>query len=467
MVIIFFFIVIFSLISYLSHALGMRTTTHEHDGTAGKPDLLPSSMEINLPNAAPLACQGIETCPPHFRQSCNAYRAGTQCWAVAITPCCSKDRAHCVSCMIYTRRMIGRGIASYPPPVEEITISQLKGGIERNVQADSDLHLMKELGHLLSPLNNTEEIAQIFINRLCSILLCERGALYIADSEKGSLVMKATYNWTGIFPGHRRIDFSLLIHGWVASHHFPLTLAEARKDLLWKKLLHREQEVELYRLFEVIYPVVDDRGKLLSLLFLGRKSNHTAYTRHEYSLISMVSETAGISIKKALAHNLSVYDGLSGLHVVRYFREVLGEELKSPNAYSKGSSLMILDIDHFKKFNDTYGHQQGDMVIKEVARLIRENLRGNDTAARYGGEELAVIFPSTSKEQAYDVAERIRRLIESTPFPGLPDEVRVTVSLGIATFPQDARESEELIRKADRALYEAKHRGRNMTVCSR
>jgi diguanylate cyclase (GGDEF)-like protein len=156
-------------------------------------------------------------------------------------------------------------------------------------------------------------------------------------------------------------------------------------------------------------------------------------------------------------------DALTGLSAVRPFRERLKEELEAPKSLSAGCSIVMIDIDHFKNLNDTYGFPGGDGVLKEVARLISGNLRSGDMAARYGGEEIAVIFPFTEKSVAYEIAEKMRAIMMNYRFPGLPDEASVTISCGVAAYPHDAKLPEELIARADEALSRAKNSGRNRT----
>ena len=154
-------------------------------------------------------------------------------------------------------------------------------------------------------------------------------------------------------------------------------------------------------------------------------------------------------------------DGLTGLHNHRVFREKLHEEIDRSRRYNRDISLLMLDIDHFKKFNDTYGHQAGDTVLKAVSELIRNNIRNTDFGARYGGEEFAVILPETSGPQARIVAERLRTSIAGHICNFGGEQQRVTVSLGYATFPKDADTDEMLIKRADESLYASKHHGRN------
>ena len=135
--------------------------------------------------------------------------------------------------------------------------------------------------------------------------------------------------------------------------------------------------------------------------------------------------------------------------------------------YNSTISLLMCDIDHFKNVNDTYGHQQGDCILREVSRIIRKNVRNTDIACRYGGEEFAIILPETTQSDAKIVAERIRRDVAKCDFPSImPGQppIHCSISIGVAGFPLNADNKDQLIQKADAALYKAKDGGRNQVV---
>ena len=159
----------------------------------------------------------------------------------------------------------------------------------------------------------------------------------------------------------------------------------------------------------------------------------------------------------------AVTDGLTGLFNSAYFRQALRRELQRARRHKLELSLILFDIDDFKRVNDTHGHPAGDGVLVEVARAIRHGLREVDVAARYGGEEFAIILPDTPPEGAYIVAERVRRELE-TRSQFAPAKLRITTSGGIASFPVDASGADELIQHADDALYRAKVQGKNRIV---
>jgi len=162
---------------------------------------------------------------------------------------------------------------------------------------------------------------------------------------------------------------------------------------------------------------------------------------------------------------IAITDSLTEVHTRRHITERFREELKRSKARRIKMSYLMIDVDFFKKFNDQYGHLTGDQILREVGMIIRENIREIDIAGRYGGEEFCVILPDTDRVGAQYAAERIRLASEKTVIQAYDATVNITVSVGAATFPEDGRRMDELIDKADWALYRAKKQGRNK-VCS-
>ena len=163
------------------------------------------------------------------------------------------------------------------------------------------------------------------------------------------------------------------------------------------------------------------------------------------------------------AREMAFRDELTGLHNLRYFNEFLSHEISRSDQYLSGVSLVLIDIDDFKSYNDNLGHPAGNEALASIATLITESLREVDVAARYGGEEFAVVAPETSKLGALLVAERISDRIAAHVFPGEEGQPggRLTASLGVAAYPADASSAEELVRCADQALYRGKSKGKN------
>lgn len=161
-------------------------------------------------------------------------------------------------------------------------------------------------------------------------------------------------------------------------------------------------------------------------------------------------------------YKLATTDGLTELYNHRYFQEQIRMQVEQAKRYSNNFSLIIIDIDFFKKFNDTFGHQSGDAVLRQVAQTLKKNVRSTDIVCRYGGEEMSIILPNTEKDEAYSTAQKICNRVADRKFKLVGDkETNVTISLGVATFPFDGDSAPKIIEAADKKLYEAKNNGRN------
>ncbi|MBI4667756.1 MAG: diguanylate cyclase [Elusimicrobia bacterium] len=175
------------------------------------------------------------------------------------------------------------------------------------------------------------------------------------------------------------------------------------------------------------------------------------------------SMTRNLKEKQEQLLRETITDALTGIYNFRYFQEVMRRELERARRYERPLSVLIVDIDHFKQYNDAQGHEMGNVILKMAAQMLRETLRAEDTLARYGGEEFVVLLADTKKEQALAAADRLRTAIETAQFPGGDKQPlgKVTVSVGGAAYPVDAHTTQALIERADRALYKAKNDGRN------
>ncbi len=161
-------------------------------------------------------------------------------------------------------------------------------------------------------------------------------------------------------------------------------------------------------------------------------------------------------------YKLATTDGLTELYNHRYFQDTLKKQIDTSRRYEQEFSLIIIDIDFFKKFNDTYGHQVGDAVLRTVAQILKKNTRATDYVCRYGGEEMSIILPQTSKNEATIHAQRICEEVAKTPLKVSNNtECNITISLGVSSFPQDGETPQKIIECADKALYYAKEHGRN------
>ena len=169
---------------------------------------------------------------------------------------------------------------------------------------------------------------------------------------------------------------------------------------------------------------------------------------------------------KERLRELAITDGLTGLYNHRYFKQFLAKEIIRANRHTTKVSLAMIDIDHFKIYNDTHGHLAGDKVLQQIAKLMDKNLRSIDLAARYGGEEFVIVLPQTNLNAAKIVAQKLQNIVENSQFEKEETQPngKITISVGIATFPENSKDMEGLIHCADQRLYKAKALGRNMVV---
>jgi diguanylate cyclase (GGDEF)-like protein len=204
------------------------------------------------------------------------------------------------------------------------------------------------------------------------------------------------------------------------------------------------------------------QARSMGVLLVCSDDPHRIWQENELLLLRTVADQVAVAVNHARLftqmQQLALTDSLTGCVNRRSFEMQLERDLRLATRMRQPVSLIMLDIDHFKRVNDTYGHDAGDAALRFLADVLRDELRGVDTAARYGGEEFAVILPQAGLEGALIVAERLRSRLETTEVPGIGF---ITGSFGLATFPLHANSRDQLVGAADRALYEAKHAGRN------
>jgi len=219
---------------------------------------------------------------------------------------------------------------------------------------------------------------------------------------------------------------------------------------------------------EMVVPMIS-QGKVTGVLDAESKKVG-AFKEADQKVFSILASSAAMAIENAMLHQqmeeLTILDELTGIYNFRYFARKLTDELKRAKRYHQPLSLLMIDIDWFKRCNDSFGHLFGNLVLKTLSEVIRSCVREVDILARYGGEEFVVILPQTTKTDAKSIGERIRSQVESTTFRDQKGQTQtaLTVSLGVASYPVDAETEEELLKKVDQALYLAKGKGKNL-VC--
>jgi diguanylate cyclase (GGDEF)-like protein len=255
------------------------------------------------------------------------------------------------------------------------------------------------------------------------------------------------------------VDSNHLIPG-LAREKKPIWVASVAKDQRFEKL----RKLSIGSFLFIPY-VVQDRVIGFMCSYSGQEN---FIDQEKFSNFQVFFNQIAIGLQKSLLYEkveqLSITDGLTKLYSHRHFKLRLEEELVLAGRYSSPLSLLILDIDHFKHYNDHYGHVAGDHVLMEVAKILKQEAETTHVVARYGGEEMVLVAPETTKEEAVELAERIRSSVGSHAFAVGQETTKVTVSIGVSTFPYDAHATLDMISKADEALYAAKNRGRDRVV---
>ncbi|MFC1669982.1 diguanylate cyclase DgcA [Spirochaetota bacterium] len=225
-----------------------------------------------------------------------------------------------------------------------------------------------------------------------------------------------------------------------------------------------EKSLSILRLLEplLVVPLIS-KGTLNGIIILGERINKVDFTELEKDFITTIASLAGIAIHNASLYEMATTDMMTKLKIHHYFQTTMIDEVERARKYKRPLSLIMLDIDNFKNFNDTYGHVAGDLVLEKVAQVLKDNIRLMDVAARYGGEEFAVILPKTDINATIIVAERIRKSIESEMVFYGDKELSVAVSVGVTQFDSEFdKNKNDFINRADKALYISKKNGKNM-----
>lgn len=325
-----------------------------------------------------------------------------------------------------------------------------------------NLMTLQQSGKVLSSTLDLNELINISIDMFLETVWANKGVLMLFSDERPELEVKA-------FKGMNKAEVDALkkdpAETWAMT-----TIEKEKKPIFAQEISGKSYQayttVNRDLPFAVYVPMLKE-GELYGVVKVGAKINGQVFTENDLEFFATLASQAVIAFENARLYSLAITDSITKLYVHRYFQLRLDEEVARSRRYNSTISLLMCDIDHFKPINDNYGHQQGDAILKEVSKILRKNVRNTDIAARYGGEEFSIILPETTQADAKIVAERIRRDVAHFDFPSIiPGQppVKCSISIGVAGFPLNADNKDQLIQKADSALYKAKGSGRNKVV---
>lgn len=335
---------------------------------------------------------------------------------------------------------------------------ELKKALEQKIERFLS---MRQFSEMLKDIRELHGISQAIVNETQRLIPhTDECALYLVDEAKQELYLVAGANRSG---DPVRQKQGTIFDQWTMKRSQAVIIEDARNDFRFPS----EKRSESESLISVCASPLITENRVLGVMRVS-SSAESAFTSDDLRLLDIIASLGAVTLRNRLLHEkmeeLAIRDSLTGLYLNRYFQERLQEEIARTQMNKGFFSVIMLDIDFFKRVNDEYGHTAGDLVLKNVATIILGSLEPADLAARYGGEEFVILLPNTGAKAAYERAERIRCHIEKNKFYLRRSENRVTASLGVAGFPADGRTKEDVIRAVDRNLYQAKRAGRNR-VC--
>jgi diguanylate cyclase (GGDEF)-like protein len=357
------------------------------------------------------------------------------------------------------RRAIAAFCRDLSMPIE---LLRLREELERRARAASQLRAFTEVVNSAQP----DDAYTTILRHSAELLHAERGSLLLFDERAGELSVKAAVGPRADVARDARVPLGEGVAGTVMREGRPAVVRDVSKIAG----LRPAPEERRYKTRSFIsYPIVIG-GRKVGVLNMTDKTDGGSYDEADLSLLDLIAPQMALALDRVEWHSkatqfqlLSITDPLTGLVNRRYLEERLQEELERSKRHRFAMSFMMVDIDDFKNYNDTHGHQAGDLALEMTAQCLKTALRSADVAARYGGEEFSILLPQTGLSEARVISERIRRRIERTQFPhgkGQPLGA-VTVSIGISSFGPELDTPSSIIYAADQALYLAKSRGKN------
>jgi diguanylate cyclase (GGDEF)-like protein len=357
----------------------------------------------------------------------------------------------------------GHDFLSYPKVVENYSLLQEIGVIAYIDSMDQEIKNYKNLFAGALDIVNRTNISEII----------DAAVWQISDHFLPSLIVflwKPLQNREGIaiksYKSYKLVDLGLQIDNinifepFFQKHNEPVYFrdlcAEINNDPCLKPFEPAEPEL--------VIPILGLSG-LYGLVLLGRNILRDEYSQKELAFLQSIMSFVSKAIQNHLHYEQTLRDIKTGLYNNGFFMDRLNQEIVRAKRYQTETSIIIIDVDHFKGFNDTYGHLAGDRVLESLAITIKQGVRLGDVPSRFGGEEFTVLLPDTNREPAWIVAERLRVMVETMKVTWEPPLPQVTISLGVFTFNNATNiTANEVIRRADKALYISKELGRNRTT---
>jgi len=324
--------------------------------------------------------------------------------------------------------------------------------------ADRNLKLLENLSKTATNTENKREILDNILKTFVQTVEAKSGALFTVEDKSGDLVLGAGVELSPDIPRDLRFSKESPVFAEITEITSPTTGAQILQVSTYENLLlFKEKPTSPSSL--LLIPLTY-KNRSVGMVLLNSKGDGIDYLREHRGIIGTFAGEAAIIVANIKYDRQIIIDGLTGLYVHWFFYQCLKKEISRAERQNLSLALLMVDLDHFKQFNDTYGHPRGDKALIKVAEILRSDLRDIDTVARYGGEEFAIILPGVDEKLAFTTAERIRKSLESYRFKVVDGKFRLTLSIGISIYEKGLT-AEKMVERADKALYWVKQHGRN------
>lgn len=336
--------------------------------------------------------------------------------------------------------------------------------MEALVRERDQLYRILEVNAVISRSLRLEAVLTLLMEKAKEVTEAEASSLMLLDEDTQELYFHTIRGEQSEAIRHIRLKIGEGIAGWVAKEGRPLLVADARNDPRFSR--KADQASTFVTKTMMCVPLVVSRGVIGTVQVLN-KQNGELFDETDLRLFEVMAIQAAIAIENARLHEMATVDGTTGLYKKDYFILRMQEEFRRSRATGRPMSVIMSDIDFFKKVNTNYGHLGGDTALVELARVIRETVaeeRPDYMPGRYGGEEFCVLMPGAEPGAALEVAEKIRKRIEAEPIHIGDQVAHITISIGVSSWPEHKdhiQALEDFFRLADEALYICKDRGRN------